>query len=78
VQSTEAINIPPAVRVYQNNRNSEATGNIFQIPINLTPADGLTDLVQDITRQRLSMANSGLNRVEVFDTREQRLLEPIK
>jgi len=78
VQSNEAINIPPAVRVYQNNRNSESTGNIFQIPINLTPAEGLTDMVQDITRQRLYIANSGLNRVEVFDMREQRLLAPIK
>ena len=78
VQSTEAINIPPAVRVYQNNRNSDATGSIFQIPINLTPAEGLTDMVQDITRQRLYIANSGLNRVEVFDMRAQRLLAPIK
>jgi len=78
VQSNEAINIPPAVRVYQNNRNSESTGNIFQIPINLTPAEGLTDMVQDITRQRLYLANSGLNRVEVFDMRAQRLLPPVK
>lgn len=78
VQSNEAINIPPAIRVYQNNRNSEASGNIFQIPINLTPAEGLTDMVQDINRQRLYIANSGLNRVEVFDMRAQRLLAPIK
>ncbi|MEP7362431.1 MAG: hypothetical protein ABI972_04180 [Acidobacteriota bacterium] len=78
VQSSEAINIPPAVRVYQNNRNSEATGNIFQIPINLTPAEGLTDMVQDVTRQRLYIANSGLNRVEIFDMRAQRLLPPVK
>ena len=78
VQSNEAINIPPAVRVYQNNRNSDSTGNIFQIPINLTPAEGLTDMVQDVTRQRLYIANSGLNRVEVFDMRAQQLLAPIK
>ncbi len=78
VQSNEAINIPPAVRIYQNNRNSEAEGTIFQIPINLTPAEGLTDMVQDTARQRLYIASSGLNRVEVFDLRTRSLLPPIK
>ncbi|MBK7931668.1 MAG: YncE family protein [Bryobacterales bacterium] len=35
-------------------------------------------MVQDINRQRIYIANSGLNRVEVFDMRAQRLLAPIK
>lgn len=78
IQSPEAINIPPSIRVYQNNRNSEAKGDIIPIPIGISNSEGLVDMVTDTARQRLYIANSGLNRVEVFDMRAKRLLAPIK
>ncbi|MCC6586956.1 MAG: hypothetical protein IT168_09720 [Bryobacterales bacterium] len=78
VQSNEAINIPPAIRVLQNNRNSESRGEIIPIPVGLTASEGLVDLVHDQFRGRLYIANSGLNRIEVFDTRAQKFLNPIK
>ncbi len=78
IQSPEAINIPPSIRVYQNNRNSEAKGTIIPIPIGISNSEGLVDMVTDTARQRLYIANSGLNRVEVFDMRAKRLLDPIK
>jgi uncharacterized protein (TIGR03437 family) len=36
------------------------------------------DLLPDYNRQRLYITNSGMNRIEVFDMRTQRLLTPIK
>jgi len=78
IQSPEAINIPPRVRVYQNNRNAEATGTIIPISLGASPLEGLQDIVYDSTRQRLYITNSGMNRVEVFDIRQNRLLSPVK
>jgi len=76
VQSPEAVNIVPAVRIYQNNRNAEARGNI--VPVDTGAGSlGLTDLVADPSRPRLYIANPGLNRIEVFDTQEQQFLTPI-
>ena len=79
MQSPEAINIPTRVRVYQNNRNAEAQGHRDSGPDQRSPtAEGLVDMVTDTARQRLYIANSGLNRVEVFDTRANQFLTPIK
>jgi len=78
VQSSEAINIPPMVRIFQNQRDPEAKGDILPIPVNYSPNEGLVDMVMDQARQRLYIANSGLNRVEVFDTRSKQFLPPIK
>jgi uncharacterized protein (TIGR03437 family) len=78
VQSNEAVNIPPAIRVLQNNRNSEFRGDIVPIPVGLSAAEGLVDMVHDAARGRLYIANSGLNRMEVFDTRAQVFLPPVK
>ncbi len=78
IQSAEAINVPARVRVLQNNRNAEARGNLIPVPVSISTAEGLVDIVHDAPRERLYMANSGLNRVEVFDTRENRLLDPIQ
>jgi uncharacterized protein (TIGR03437 family) len=76
IQSPEAVNIIPAVRVYQNNRNSEARGTI--VPVDTGAGSlGLTDLVADSARARLYIANPGLNRIEVFDTQQQQFLTPI-
>jgi uncharacterized protein (TIGR03437 family) len=77
IQSSEAINIIPNVRVFQNNRNTETRGRILPLDTGATTA-GLTDLVADTTRQRLYIANPGLNRVEVFDVRQQQFQTPIR
>jgi uncharacterized protein (TIGR03437 family) len=76
IQSAEAVNIIPTVRVFQNNRNTESRGTI--IPVDTGSGSmGLTDMVADATRQRLYIANPGLNRIEVFDLEKQQLLAPI-
>ncbi len=76
IQSPEAINIIPTVRVFQNNRNSETAGTILPVDIGAT-STGLTDIVQDAARQRLYIANPGLNRIEVFDMQQKQFLTPI-
>lgn len=78
VQSNEAINLIPRVRILQNSRNAEARGEIIPISVGISTGEALEDLVQDTQRQRLYIANSGKNRVEVFDLRTRRLLSPIK
>lgn len=78
VQAPEAVNIPPRIRVYQNNRDAEARGDLVPIEVGISDQEGLVDMALDAQRQRLYIANSGLNRVEVFDLRSRRLLEPIK
>lgn len=78
IQSPEAINIPPRVRVYQNNRNAESPGTILSIPVSVSTAEGLLDIVLDSARNKAYIANSGLNRVEVLDTLTNTLLTPIK
>lgn len=78
VQSNEAINIPPTIQIYQNFRNSESRGDLVTMDVGLSANEGLVDLVLDSARQRLYIANSGMNRVEVFDTRTRTLLAPIR
>ena len=64
------------MRVFQNNRNTEARGTIVPVDIGATTT-GLTDMLSDNQRQRLYIANPGLNRVEVFDMRQQQFLAPV-
>jgi uncharacterized protein (TIGR03437 family) len=78
LQSNEAVNIPAGVRVYQNFRNAEAQGEVVPIQVGLSANEGLEDMVMDGARQRVYIANSGLNRVEIYDIGERRLLPPIK
>jgi YVTN family beta-propeller protein len=78
ITSPEAINIPDRIRVYENNRDTEARGTVLSIPTGISPAEQLEDLIYDQPRQRLYIANSGLNRVEIYDIRQGRLLAPIK
>ncbi len=76
--SLEAINIPNTIRVYMNFRQPDQRGVIYPIPtVPNSTIEGLRDLVLDEERGRLYIANSGHNRLEVFDTRRQRFLEPI-
>jgi uncharacterized protein (TIGR03437 family) len=78
VQSPEAINLIPRVRILQNSRNTEARGDIVPVSVGISTGEALEDLMMDTLRQRLYIANSGKNRVEVFDLRTRRLLNPIK
>jgi uncharacterized protein (TIGR03437 family) len=78
IQSPEAINIPSTVTVYQNNRDTESTGDIIPIETNASaPNFGLVDMVYDAARRRIYVANASLNRVEIFDERTRQLLPPI-
>src|SRR5262249_1851132 len=76
IQAAEAVNIVPNVRVFQNNRNAESRGKVIPIEMGGTTT-GLTDMVTDGPRQRLYIANPGMNRIEVFDMQRQQLLPPI-
>jgi len=76
--SPQAVNVPSSFRVYQNSRNTDSRGEIVPIRTGISPNEGLVDIVSDPVRGRLYIANSGLNRVEVYDTRARRLLSPIK
>jgi uncharacterized protein (TIGR03437 family) len=78
IQSPEAINIPPNVQIFQNNHDSDARGKVMPLAVNAASNEGLFDMVADNARQRLYIANSGMNRVEVFDIRTQQFLSPIK
>jgi uncharacterized protein (TIGR03437 family) len=78
LQSSDAINIPDRVRVYQNFRDADERGTILPIATGIGSTPQLTDLVYDAPRQRIYIANSGLNRVEVFDIGTQQFLSPIK
>jgi uncharacterized protein (TIGR03437 family) len=78
IQSTEAINIPARVRVYQNNRNAEDRGKVLPVQVGVSNSEGLMEMLQDTARQRIYISNSGMNRIEVFDMRTQTFLPPIK
>ena len=78
VSSNNAVNIPARVRVYQNSRNTETRGDVYPLETGTSNNEGLTDLVYDAFRQRVYIANSGMNRVEVFDVRTRRLMNSIK
>jgi uncharacterized protein (TIGR03437 family) len=78
VQSPEAINIPNRVRVFQNNRDADARGAIVPLESGGAAGEVFPDMVYDPGRQRLYIANSGLNRIEVFDIGRQSFLAPIK
>jgi uncharacterized protein (TIGR03437 family) len=75
IQSPEAINIIPNVRVFQNNRNAEARGAIIPVDTGAS-ATGLAEMLSDTARQRLYIANPGMNRIEIFDMKKQQFLAP--
>ncbi|HTM52031.1 MAG TPA: hypothetical protein VL285_25225, partial [Bryobacteraceae bacterium] len=78
IQSPEAINIPPNIRIFQNNFDSDARAAIMPLPLNSSSSEGLFDMITDPVRQRLYIANSGMNRVEVFDMRTKKFMPSIK
>ncbi|MBI4888996.1 MAG: hypothetical protein HY821_00135, partial [Acidobacteria bacterium] len=75
--SPEAINIPNRIKVFMNYRTSDMRGVIFPIPTGLNTNHGLRDIQMDEARGVLYIANSSFNRLEVFDLKKQRLLDPI-
>ena len=88
IASLDAINIPNTIRVYMNFRNPDQRGVIYPVPTapNNSPApnqthpsgnEGLQDLLLDELRGRLYVTNSGYNRIEVFDIRKRKFLDPI-
>ncbi len=78
ISSLEAINFPNTIRVYMNFRESDQHGIIHPVPVVLSNAERLHELLLDEPRGKLYMTNSGFNRVEVFDIHRQRLLAPIQ
>lgn len=78
LRSTDAINIPPIIRVYQNYQASGQTGETIPIEFNPQTGESLTDLLVDNRRGRVYITNSGKNRVEVYDFRNRKLLPPIE
>jgi uncharacterized protein (TIGR03437 family) len=78
IQSPEAINVAPNVRVFQNDRNSEDRGAVIPVPIGASNSEGLVEMLADNARHRLYITNSGMNRIEVFDVATRAFLAPIK
>lgn len=76
--SLEAINIPNTIRIFMNYRRADMRGVVYPIPtVPTNNSEGLRDIQLDEFRGKVYMANSGYNRIEVFDIRKQRLLDPI-
>jgi hypothetical protein len=76
--SPEAINIPNTINVYMNVRQPDQRGVVFPLPVGLTVAEGLQDVLVDEVRNRVYITNSGYNRIEVFDRVKQRFIDPIE
>ena len=78
VSSNEAVNIPNIVKVFMNFRQTDMRGVILPIPTALNNNQSLWDTLLDERRGRLYVSNSGYNRIEVIDTRNQVVLNPIE
>lgn len=78
ISSSEAVNIPGQIRVFQNMRDSEARADVIPVDVGPVASEGLVDLAVDTTRQKLYIANSGLNRVEIFDMNSKTFQVPLK
>ncbi len=83
VSAPEAVNVPARIRVYENVRDSDARGSILPLETgggaSLPAVPGpFPDMVYDPPRQRLYIANTWMNRIEVFDIATQKLLAPVK
>jgi DNA-binding beta-propeller fold protein YncE len=78
ISTADAINLPNTLRLYMNYRQADQRGQIFPIPTTPNGSEGLQDIVLDEKRNRVYITNSGYNRIEVFDTRRQKFLDPIR
>jgi hypothetical protein len=88
LSSPDAINIPNTIRIYMNYRLSDQRGVIYPVPttLNNSPGgtagntsgnEGLQDILLDEARGLVYLTNSGFNRIEVFDLKKQRFVNPI-
>ncbi len=77
LSSPNAINVPNTIRVYENNRQADQRGVVFPIPTTPTNTEGLQDIQFDPNRNRVYIANSGYNRIEVYDIASGQMLAPI-
>lgn len=77
LSSLEAINLPNTIRVYMNYRQKDERGVIYPVPTVPNNQEGIRDIMLDEARGRVYLANSGYNRIEVFDIRKERFLDPI-
>jgi DNA-binding beta-propeller fold protein YncE len=84
LQSPNAINVLPTIRVFMNYRDSTQRGLVFPVPTGpnsnnaAAPSfQGLQDIVLDQTRNRVYITNPGYNRIEVFDTQKLEFQTPI-
>ncbi len=80
--SPNAINVPPLIRVFLNNRDNTTRGQVYPlatVPASTTAAlnQGLWDIVLDPARNLVYIKNAGYNRIEVFDTVKKEFLAPI-
>lgn len=78
LNSREAVNFPPVIRVYMNYRERDERGVIYPVATVPNNNEGLEEIVLDEPRGRVYISNSGYNRIEVFDTRRLRFLDPIE
>lgn len=84
LNSREAINFPNVIRVYMNFREADQRGIIYPVPTTISSStnsaayEGLQEVLLDEKRQRVYVSNSGMNRVEVFDIRRNRFVDPIE
>ncbi len=77
LSSLEAINYPNVIRVYMNYRQQDQQGVVYPMPTSLNNGESLQDIVLDQARSKVYISNSGYNRVEVFDIKKQRFIDPI-
>ncbi|MEZ5398330.1 MAG: beta-propeller fold lactonase family protein [Bryobacteraceae bacterium] len=78
LNSNEAINFPNRIQVFMNFRQDDQRGVVVPVDTSLTNTLGLQELILDEKRQRVYASNAGYNRIEIYDIRRGRLLEPIE
>jgi len=76
--SREAVNFPATMRLYMNFRQSDQRGVVYPVATGLNNNEGLKELLLDEARGRIYISNPGYNRIEVFDIRRQRFIEPME
>jgi len=76
--SPEAINIPPTIKVFMNNRQPDQRGIVIPVETGTTASEGIYDILVDELRDRVYLLNSGFNRIDVYDRSRQTFLAPIE
>jgi YVTN family beta-propeller protein len=73
LNSADAINVPPTIKIFMNYRQADQRGVIYPISTGTTTTEGLWDVLVDETRDKVYILNSGYNRIEVFERATQKL-----